>query len=177
MTRNDSRDSDSIRAPGWYALCTRHQHEKVIASALSTNGFEVLLPLYRAEHQWKDRKKQLSLPLFPCYVFVHTSLGERVEILRTSGVHQFVGFGGTPSVIPTEEIEALRRAVDSSLVVEPHPFLQFGDRVRVKSGPLEGFQGILVRQKNTCRLVLSIEMLSRSVAVEMDMTKIEKLAA
>lgn len=170
-------NSDFGMRPKWYALYTRHQHEKVVAKMLSAKGFPVFLPLYTVGHQWKDRRKQLSLPLFPCYVFVHTSLSQRVEVLRTPGVYQFVGFSGMPSAIPVEEIEAVQRVVDSSLKVEPHPFLQCGDRVRVKSGPLTGLEGLLVRQKNQCRLVLSIEILSRSVAVEIEMSKVERLAA
>jgi transcription antitermination factor NusG len=174
--RNDMTNLDFEMPPGWYALYTRHQHEKVVANTLSAQGFQVFLPLYTVEHQWKDRRKQISLPLFPCYVFVHASLSQRVEVLRTPGVHQFVGFSGMPCAIPAEEIEAVRRVIDSSLEVAPHPFLQSGDRVRVKHGPLTGFEGILVRQKNLCRLVLSIEILSRSVAVEIEMSKVERLA-
>lgn len=162
--------------PRWYALYTRHQHEKAVANTLSAKGFQIFLPLYTVRHQWKDRRKQLTLPLFPCYVFVNASLSQRVEILRTPGLYQFVGFSGMPSPIAAEEIAAVQRAIDSSLEVEPHPFLQCGERVRVKSGTLAGYEGILVRQKNLCRLVLSIEILSRSVAVEMEMSKVERLA-
>jgi transcription antitermination factor NusG len=174
--RDDMTNCDYGMTPGWYALYTRHQHEKAVANTLSAKGFQVFLPQYTVEHQWKDRRKQVTLPLFPCYVFVHTSLSQRVEVLRTPGVYQFVGFSGMPSAIPVEEIAAVRRVIDSSLKVEPHPYLQCGDRVRVKSGPLTGSEGILVRQKNLCRLVLSIEILNRSVAVEMEMSKVERLA-
>jgi transcription antitermination factor NusG len=168
---------DFGQLPNWYALYTRHQHEKVVANTLSTKGFQVFLPLRTVGHQWKDRIKQLPLPLYPSYVFLHTSLSRRVEVLRTPGVNEFVGFGGMPSAIPAEEIEAVRRAVDSSLQVEPYPYLKCGDHVRVKSGPLAGLEGILVRKKSLCRLVLSIEILSRSVAVEMEMSKVERLSS
>ncbi|MGB7436658.1 MAG: UpxY family transcription antiterminator [Candidatus Acidiferrum sp.] len=161
--------------PAWFAVYTRHQHEKVVANILVTKGFDVFLPLYTAGHQWKDRTKQVSLPLFPCYVFLHSSLNQRVEVLRTPGVHQFVGFGGTPYAIPVEEIDAVRHAIDNSLQIQPHPFLNCGDRVRVKSGPLMGSQGILVRHKNQFRLVLSVDILNRSVAVEIDLSKVERL--
>ncbi len=163
--------------PSWYALYTRHQHEKAVANALSTKGFEVFLPFYEVRHQWKDRTKRLQLPLFPSYIFLRSSQSRRVEVLRTPGVYQFVGFGGMPSTIPVEEIEAVRRAVNSSFQVEPYPFLECGDRVRVKYGPFAGIEGILVRKKNLCRLVLSVELLSRSVAVEMDMSKVERLSS
>ncbi len=166
---------DSRNHPGWYALYTRHQHEKVVANALATRGFAVFLPLSNVSHQWKDRKKQLSLPLFPCYVFLRTSLSQTIEILRTPGVYQFVSFSGVPAAIPAEEIEALQRATDGSVPVCAHPFLNCGDRVRVKQGPLAGVEGILIRHKNQCRLILSVEILKRSVAVEMEMNRVEKI--
>jgi transcription antitermination factor NusG len=157
----------------WYAIYTQHQHEKVVANLLSKKNFAVFLPLYTAQRQWTDRTKQLSLPLFPSYVFVHTCLRERIEVLRTPGVYQFVGFGGVPHPIPNDEIEAVQRAIEHSLAIEPHPYLHRGDRVRVKSGPLVASEGILVRMKNQYRLVLSIELLNRSVAVEVEQSEVE----
>lgn len=173
MNKNPVTYRESGMPFGWYALYTRHQHEKVVAQQLSNKGLEVFLPLYSAGRQWKDRKKQLSLPLFPCYVFLHASLEHRAEVLRTPGVYQFVGFSGQPAAIPSEEIEVVRRAVDNSLRVEPHPYLRCGDRVRVTSGILAGHEGLLVRQKNCCYLILSIDLLNRSVAVEVDMSEVE----
>jgi transcription antitermination factor NusG len=159
----------------WYAIYTQHQHEKVVATLLSNKNFEVFLPLYTARHLWTDRTKHLSLPLFPSYVFVRTCLRERVEVLRTPGVYQFVGFGGVPHAIPDDEIQAVQRAIEHSPSIQPHPYLHCGDRVRVKSGPLMGSQGILVRIKNQCRLVLSIELLNRSVAVEVEQSEVDPL--
>jgi transcription antitermination factor NusG len=175
LKRADVTDHDSRNHPGWYALYTRHQHEKVVAHALTNRGFQVFLPLSSVAHQWKDRKKQLSLPLFPCYVFLSTSLSRTTEILRTPGVYQFVGFGGAASAIPAEEIEALKRAMESDVPLRTHPFLNRGDRVRVKHGALAGVEGILIRHKNQCQLILSVEILKRSVAVEMEMSRVEKL--
>jgi transcription antitermination factor NusG len=163
-------------AHAWYALYTRHQHEKSIANMLTNKGFEVFLPLYRVGHRWKDRTKQLSLPLFPTYVFLWSCLARRIDVLKTPGVYEFVGSGGAPSVIPAEEIEAVRRAVATVSSVEPHPFLKCGDWVRVKAGALAGTEGILVRKKNLFRLVLSIELLNRAVALEVDATEVEKVA-
>lgn len=134
----------------------------------------MFLPLYSTTHQWKDRAKQLSLPLFPCYVFIHTSLDHRLPIMTTPGVYTFVGVEGRAARIPDAEIEAVRRAIDHLLHVEPHPFLKAGSWVRVKSGPLEGIEGILVRKTNRCRLVLSVEMLEKSVAVEVDPVIVER---
>jgi transcription antitermination factor NusG len=159
----------------WYALYTRPQHEKTIAHALTNKGFEVFLPLYVVGHQWKDRTKRLSLPLFPCYVFLHDSLERRLDVLKTPGIHQIVSSCGRPAEIPKIEIEAVRLAVTTSLTVEPHPLLRCGDLVRVKTGPLAGIEGILIRKKNLFRLVLSVEMLGKAVAVEVDGNQVERL--
>ncbi len=167
-------DAESMRDEYWYALYTRHQHEKTVADLLGAKGFEVFLPVYSVTHQWKDRAKQLSLPLFPCYVFIHASLDHRLPIVTTPGVHDFVGTEGHAARIPETEIEAVRRTIDNLLNIEPHPFLQTGDWVRVKSGPLEGIEGILIRKTNRFRLVLSVEMLAKSVAVEVDPAVVEK---
>ncbi|MGO9269420.1 MAG: UpxY family transcription antiterminator [Terriglobia bacterium] len=160
---------------GWHALYTRHQHEKVVAGILTHKGVEVFLPLYTAAHRWKDRTKQLSLPLFPCYVFVRDGLDRQLQILTTPGVFSFVG-GSRPAQIPETDMEALFKMVASSLRVEPHPFLKCGDWVRVKFGPLEGIEGILLRKKNLFRLVLSVEMLQKAVAVEVDISMVERVA-
>lgn len=176
LTENELNACTCEKPHAWYAIYTRHQHEKAIANILTNKGFEVFLPLYLVGRRWKDRTKQLSLPLFPTYVFLWSCLDRRVDVLKTPGVYQFVGFGGMPSAIPTEEIESVRRAVNTTLSIEPHPFLKCGDWVRVKSGPLTGLEGVLVRKKNLFRLVLSVEMLNRAVALEVDVTKVEKLA-
>lgn len=160
---------------GWYAIYTRHQHEKTVARFLSEKGFEIFLPILTVVRRWKDRTKELSLPLFPCYVFLWGTLRRRVEIVTTPGFHSFVGFGDQPVSIPQEEIEAVRLALTSGSSVEPYPFLRYGDRVRINSGPLEGLEGILLRKKNTCRLVLSVELLEKSVAVEVDAYLVERV--
>ena len=161
----------------WRALYTRHQHEKLVASVLLIKGFDVFLPLYPSVRKWKDRMKKLSLPLFPSYVFVRDSLARRLQILTTPGVHKMLMVGEQPAVIPEGEIEAIRRAVQSSLRVEPHPFLRCGDRVRVKSGRLEGIEGILTRKKNLYRLILSVELLGQSAAVEVDAAIVEPVGS
>jgi transcription antitermination factor NusG len=162
---------------GWYALYTKHQHEKVVARNLSCKGFEVFLPLYTAARNWKDRVKLISLPLFPCYVFLHGDIERRLDILTTPGIHDLVSNAGQPAVIPAAEIEGIRQAVGSGARMEPHPFLECGEWVRVKCGPLAGLGGILVRKKNVCRLVVSIEMLGKAAAVEIDTVLIERLIA
>jgi transcription antitermination factor NusG len=152
----------------WCAVYTRHQHERSVAEILQTKGFEVFLPLYESMRRWKDRRKLLSLPLFPCYVFVRGAVDRRLPVLSTPGVHMIISRGERVATIPEEEIEAIRRTVEGEFRVEPHPFLRCGDRVRVVRGSLEGVEGILTRKKNLYRLVLSVEMLAQSVAVEID---------
>ncbi len=161
----------------WWAIYTRHQHEKVVAEMLELKGLEVFLPLYQSVRRWKDRKKLLSLPLFPCYVFVRGSFNRRLQVVTTPGVHMILSHGERAAVIPEEEIDAIRRTVESSSRVEPHPFLRCGERVRVTRGSLEGVEGILVRKKSLYRLVLSVNMLAQSVAVEIDASDVEPVAA
>jgi transcription termination/antitermination protein NusG len=164
-----------IPSLAWFALYTRHQHEKVVAQLLTGKGVQVFLPLYGAAHRWNDRIKQLSLPLFPNYVFVFAGPDRRGPILSTPGVYDFVRVGGVPVPVAVEEIEAVRTAAEHGRHVEPHPFLKSGDRVRVKWGPLEGLEGILIRKKNFYRLVVSVDLLVRSVSVEVEVADVERV--
>jgi transcription antitermination factor NusG len=157
----------------WWALYTRHQHEKVVAEILCAKGFEVFLPLHESIRRWKDRQKVLSLPVFPCYVFVRGGLKRRLQVVTTPGVHTILNHGERVAIIPEAEIEAIRRAMDARFHMEPHPYIRCGDRVRVIRGSLQGLEGILVRKKNQFRLVLSVDMLAKSVAVEIDATDVE----
>jgi len=161
----------------WYAVCTRHQHEKVAARVLAYKQLEVFLPLYKARRRWKDRFKEISLPLFPGYLFVRERQERWLPILTAPGVCHIVSCGERPAAIPSSEIEALRRIVESTLRIEPHPFLKSGDWVRVKYGPIAGVEGILLRKKNIDRLVLSVDMLGKSAAVEVDVTHVERIPA
>lgn len=162
-------------AESWYALFTRHQHEKPVALALSNKNHEVYLPLYRSVRQWQDRTKQLWFPLFPGYVFLRGGMERQLQILSTPGLIDIVRFGGQPAIIPQGQLDAVRQVLDSRLAVETHPYLQCGDRVMVKSGPLAGLQGILDRKKGSARLVVSMEMLGQSVAVEIDVSNVERI--
>jgi len=161
----------------WYAVYTRHQHEKNVARVLESKGLEVFLPLYTAIHRWKDRNKRLLLPLFPCYLFVRNPQELWQPILSTPGVHSVVGFSKRPATIPWVELEAIRRLVGSDLGAEPHPFLVCGARVRLRAGPLQGIEGLLLRKKTIWKLVVSIEMLQRAVAVEVDASIVEPVSA
>jgi transcription antitermination factor NusG len=172
-TKSPSVQTNGI--PPWYAVYTRHQHEKTVAQILTIKGFETFLPLYQEPRRWQDRLKLLSLPLFPCYVFVKGGLERRLDVVTTPGIHAFVLSAGQPAAIPTSDIEAIRRSVESGVHVEPHPFLKSGEWVRVKSGSLEGIQGVLVRNKSVFRVVLSVEMLGKAAAVEVDVARVERL--
>ena len=163
------QDTDTRTEKGaWCAVYTRHQHEKTVSEVLESKGFEVFLPLYESTRRWKDRRKVLSLPLFPCYVFVRGAIERRLPVLTTPGVHMIINRGERIATVPEEEIDAIRRTVESQFRVEPHPFLRCGERVRVVRGSLEGVEGVLIRKKNLYRLVLSVDMLAQSVAVEID---------
>lgn len=159
----------------WYAAYTSANHEKKAAAEISRRGMECFLPVYRAVRRWSDRRVELELPFFPSYVFVRMEMRDRLNVLQVPGVAWLVGFGGTPAALPGEDIEALRARVHGQLHAEPHPFLTAGRRVRLKCGPLAGLQGILVRRKGKFRLVVSIELIQRALAVDVDATDVEPL--
>ncbi len=165
---------NSTGSDSWFALYTRHQHEKVAARSLEQKGIEAFLPLYRSVRQWTDREKELMLPLFPCYVFVRGILGRLVDVVSTPGAHHLISFGGKPAPIPEAEMEGIRRLVASRLPAQPYPFLRCGDHARVIQGPLTGVVGVLTRWKGSDRLVLSVEMLQRSCAVEIAASQVER---
>ena len=152
----------------WVALQVRQRSEKLVAIALSSKGIETFLPLYAARRRWSDRVKELQLPLFDGYVFLKLNLLYRMPVLTIPGVIQFVGIGKTPVPIEEEEIAALQSLIKSGLPAMPWPFLEVGQKVRVEHGPLRDLEGILLQAKGSHRLVLSISLLQRSVAVEVD---------
>lgn len=175
ITSDEIASADATLPAAWYALYTRHQHEKIAAGSLLSRGVEVFLPLCEEIRAWSDRRKKLSVPLFPCYVFVRSRLNRRHDILATPGVHDFVSFGRNPAAIPQAEMEHLRNAARLARI-EPHPFLRYGDWVRVKVGPFQGVEGYLVRRKNQARLVLSVEILQKSASVEIDAALTERIS-
>lgn len=156
----------------WYALYTSANHEKRVASELGRRSVENFLPLYSSVRRWQDRRVQLQLPLFPGYVFVHLALSDRLRVLQVPGVAKLVGFGGQPVALPDEQLEALRVGLNGQLCAEPHPYLSLGRRIRVLRGPFQGVDGILVRKKGVFRVVLSLELIMRSIAVEVDVADV-----
>ena len=152
----------------WVALQVRSRTEKLVACALTSKEIEVFLPLYTTRRRWSDRVKELELPLFDGYVFCKLNLLYRMPALTIPGVIQFVGVGKTPVPIEEDEITALQAVMKSGLPLMPWPFLKVGQQVRVEHGPLRGLEGILLQVKGSHRLVLSVSLLQRSVAVEVD---------
>ena len=159
--------------PRWYAAYICANHEKRVAIQLVERSVEHFLPLYETVRRWKDRRMHLELPLFPGYVFVHMALVDSLRVLQVPRVVRLVGFNGHLSPLPDEEIEGLKNSLAGGLRAEPHPFLTAGRRVRIKAGPLEGREGILLRKKGNFRLVISIDLIQRSMIVDVDAADIE----
>lgn len=155
-------------APAWYGVRTKSNSEKLTADLVGAKGYEAYLPLYRVRKRWSDRVVEKELPLFPGYLFCRLDPHQRLPILMTPGVVSIISSGKIPIPIPQVEIAAIRTAIESGFLVMPCPYLTEGQRVQVREGPLEGVEGILVRKKNELRIVLSVEMLQRSVSMEID---------
>lgn len=157
----------------WYAIGVASRKEKTVASALSEKGYDCFLPLCNRRRIWSDRIKVISVPLFDGYVFSRFDAHHRLPILVTPGVRAIVGTGKVPVSIPEREIDAIRLAVEHGFSVEPCDRLEQGDLVRVKKGALTGVEAIFVRYRGTDRLVLSVSLIQRSVAVEIDRVYVE----
>lgn len=157
----------------WYALYTTARHERVVARQLEERGIDTFLPLYKAWHRWKDRRKEVELALFPSYVFVRIEEEQKLRVLKVAGAVHVVSFNGKMAALPEREIEALRNALENQVYAEPCPYLRVGRKVRVKRGPMSGAEGILSRKKDKCRVVISVDVLMRSVAVEVDGSDLE----
>jgi transcription antitermination factor NusG len=152
----------------WFALQVRTRHEAGVADYLQGKGYEYFLPIYKARRRWSDRTKQVNAPLFPGYLFCRFNPQNRLPILKTPGVTQIVGYNHVPVAVDEKEINAIRTLVESGLPNQPCPFLELGNRVRIEAGALRGLEGILLEVKGKRKLVLSITLLQRSVAVEID---------
>jgi transcriptional antiterminator RfaH len=171
-TLNPNHSNDSGHLP-WFALQVHSGKEGWIAAHLLGQGYECFLPKYKTIRQWSDRNKKLELALFPGYLFCRFDPLLRLPVLKTPGVIQAVGYNRAPVAIEEEEIRAIRRMVESGLPTQPWPYLTVGDRVQIRSGALRGLQGILISIKGNRRLVLSVSLLQRSVAVELDSGAVE----
>ena len=154
--------------PQWFALGVKPRFDKAVARTLESKGFETLLPLYKKRHRYAARSKVSELPLFPGYVFCRFNVLTRLPILTTPGVTQILGTGNTPIPLSENEIVSLQTAIKADLPLQPFPFLQLGQRVRIEEGALAGVVGIVIRCKQSLRLILSVTLLQRSVLLEID---------
>jgi len=162
----------------WYAVHVRSRHEIKVVERLTQAGKEVFLPTVERQRTWKDRKKTVAFPLFPGYLFVSITrhINDRLSILKTQGVVRFLGaITGEPEPVPEEQIISLKRLVASKEELDPYPYLKEGRRVRVKSGPLAGVEGILAQKKDNHMLVLSVDILQQGVSVKIEASEVEPI--
>jgi transcription antitermination factor NusG len=161
----------------WYGLQTRPRHEKIVAQRLEERGVTTFLPLVTEEHRWSDRKKLVEMPLFSCYVFAKfvPNRSERLRVLRVDGVFGLIGARGEGAPIPDEQIDAVRNVVEGQFPWSSHPFLKIGQRVRIRSGALDGLEGILVSRNGDRTLVISVDAIQRSLAVRVEGYEVEPI--
>jgi transcription antitermination factor NusG len=166
---------ESAHKPEWFAVQTRHHHEKSVATRLGNANVETFLPVHRSLRKWSNGvRSEVNLPLFPCYLFTHISPAQRIMLLQTPGVIGLAASNVSPTPISETEITSLRIATER-VKTEPHPYLNVGERVRITSGMLAGMEGILVRKRHELRVVLSLEAIMRSIMVEVSEFEIEPL--
>lgn len=161
-----------LTTPFWYAVHTASRHEKQVSTQLLSKSVETFAPLYGCVRRWKTGKTWVELPLFPGYLFVRLALNDKLRVLSVPGVVGLVGFRNRPIPLPEYEIEWLKNGL-SNYSAQPHPYLRVGERVRITKGPLSGAEGILVRLKQDFRVVISMELIMRSVSVEIDRCDLE----
>jgi transcriptional antiterminator NusG len=159
----------------WYALQTRPRHEKMVSQRLLERGVTTFLPLMTEMRRWSDRKKSVDLPLFSGYIFARfkRNYDERLQVLRVDGVLSLVGSRGEGAVIPEAEIDAVRMLLEGALPWTAHPFLEIGQRVRIRSGALDGLEGILLRRNGDRSLIISVTTIQRSLAVRVEGYEVE----
>jgi transcription elongation factor/antiterminator RfaH len=167
-----------IEPANWYAVQTRARNEKAICERLQEQGITTFLPLVTEVRRWSDRKKKVELPLFSCYVFVNLTIGnndERMRVYRTGGVFRIVSMRGEAVPIPDEQIEALRTVITQQVPWSAHPFLKIGQRVRIRSGSLQGVEGVLLSRDGDRTLIISVDAIQRSLAVRIEGYDVEAL--
>jgi transcription antitermination factor NusG len=173
LTTIDSARADRGSEPGdasaqWFALVVKPRFDKAVARTLELKGYETLLPLYKRCHRYGNRSREFELPLFPGYVCCRFNIRSRLSIMTTPGVVRVLGDGRAPTPLSAKEIHALQMAIRARVPVQPFPFLNAGQRVRINSGALAGLEGIVLGPKPKLRLVISITLLQRSVLLEVD---------
>jgi transcription antitermination factor NusG len=174
----ESQWSDApVAEPQWYAVHTRSQHEKFVVNLLEQRGIETFLPLISEVHRWSDRRKVVQLPLFSCYAFVRIRLLPELwyKVMQTNGVVRFVGSRGEGIPIPDSQIENIRALLSSDVPYTLCPFLQVGQRLRIRGGALDGIEGLLTARNGERTLVISVEPIQRSIAVRIDQYQVEAI--
>jgi transcription elongation factor/antiterminator RfaH len=159
----------------WYAAYTASRHEKTVAEHLRQRDVECFLPLYETVRRWNNGRHRIELPLFPSYVFVRMELRNKLRVLQVPGLVQLVTFQGAPAVLPDAEIETLRGALSAGVVAAPYRYLTVGSKVEICNGPLQGMRGVLLRHQGQFRVVISVEMIMRSIVVEVDASNVVAL--
>lgn len=168
MVGHLARTSENDTQFPWFALQVRVRRESSVVDYLRANGYDLFLPLYRTRKRWSDRIKEVYTPLFPGYLFCRFNPDFRLPILKTPGVIGIVSCNRVPASVNESEVAAVRTFLASRVQCQPWPFLKLGDRVRVDSGPLLGLEGILIEHRGSHRLIISVTLLQRSVAVEIE---------
>jgi transcription antitermination factor NusG len=164
-----------VEAPQWFAIHTRARHERVVACQLQEKGLTTFHPVVNEIHRWSDRRKVVESPLFNCYVFVKIAPTpmRRLQVLQVNSVLSFVGTRGQGIPIPDEQIDAVRTLIGEQLSCSAYPFLKIGQRVRIRSGSLNGLEGILVSRNGDRTLVISVDAIQRSLAVKVEGYEVE----
>ncbi|MGO9950873.1 MAG: UpxY family transcription antiterminator [Dissulfurispiraceae bacterium] len=178
MSIKTQHELDEIGELKWYVVHVRSRHEFSVKERLLKSGIEAFLPIVERLSQWKDRKKLVSFPLFPGYLFInlHITSHEKLDVIKTPGVVRFIGqTPGEPEPVPDEQILYLKRLVESKVAIDPYPYLKEGNKVRIKSGPLAGVEGILVERKGMHHLVLSVDILRQGVSINIEASVVEAL--
>jgi transcription termination/antitermination protein NusG len=168
---------DRLVHSAWYALYTRSRHEKKLLSELTDRSIDVFLPMREVLSRWKDRKKRIWLPLFPGYIFLRQvdTPENRFRVLNVPGAVRFVGHEGHAERIPDEQIDAVRRFLETKISVDPYPYIRMGQRVEIIAGPLKGIQGILIQKKGRFRFVLRVDLIRQAVSIEIDASDVRPI--
>lgn len=176
-SRRCGEAEDTVDKSRWYVAYTYPRHEKAVADQLQMCSVETFLPTYKHVSRWKDRRVCLQVPLFSGYVFTRMAAQDRTKVLSTPSVIRILSFQGKPVPVSDAEIDAIRICVERGAKLEPHPFVVVGDQVRVREGVFEGLTGIVVRHKNSCKLVVSVALIHQSISLEIDPQSLEIMAS
>lgn len=152
----------------WYAGYTAARHEKRVAEHFAQRGVEHFLPLYETIRRWNNGRHRVRLPLFPGYIFIHIALRDRLRVIEVPGLVRLVGFSRLPYALPEVDVSKMIEALSKGVLAEPYPYLTAGTRVEIRNGPLQGMTGILLRRQNRCRVVISVNLIMRSMIVEVE---------